>query len=95
MEQYIVWILLAGCVGLHLWMMRKGHHGSHKSHDCHDHGEHGKSDTMNAKTKDPVCGMEIDAANAKHSSERQGVVHYFCSASCRDQFVADPEKFIN
>jgi len=36
MEKYIIWILLAGCVGMHLWMMRKGHHGNH---DGHDHGD--------------------------------------------------------
>ena len=40
MEKYIVWILLAGCVGMHLWMMRKGHHGDH---------HHGKEDEKKDK----------------------------------------------
>jgi hypothetical protein len=34
MEKYIIWILLAVCVGMHLWMMRKGH--GHHDHDEHD-----------------------------------------------------------
>lgn len=37
MEKYIVWILLAVCVGAHLWMMRKGHH--HDDHDDHGHDD--------------------------------------------------------
>ena len=28
MEQYIVWILVGGCIIMHLWMMIKGH-GKH------------------------------------------------------------------
>ena len=48
MEKYIVWILLAGCVGMHLWMMRKGH-GHHDDHDHDDHKDdgHGSDNKLN------------------------------------------------
>ncbi|QDU89225.1 Silver exporting P-type ATPase [Pirellulimonas nuda] len=48
---------------------------------------------MNAQT-DPICGMRVDP-NVALSVSRDGQEHYFCSAGCRDKFVAghgDPEK---
>lgn len=33
-------------------------------------------------TKDPVCGMTVDAATAIHA-EREGETFYFCSDQCR------------
>ena len=32
--------------------------------------------------KDPVCGMEINAASAAGSSEYEGQTHYFCNLNC-------------
>jgi Cu+-exporting ATPase len=43
--------------------------------------------------KDPVCGMEIDPATAAGNEEYQGTTYYFCSESCHERFVGDPEKF--
>lgn len=43
--------------------------------------------------KDPVCGMEIDPASAFTSREHMGHQFYFCSASCTEQFDADPHKY--
>jgi Cu+-exporting ATPase len=51
-----------------------------------------KEETM-ATVKDPVCGMEIDPATAATSEEYEGTTYYFCSMSCHDRFVAEPEKF--
>jgi Cu+-exporting ATPase len=51
-----------------------------------------KEETM-ATVKDPVCGMEIDPATAAASEEYEGTTYYFCSMSCHDRFVAEPEKF--
>ena len=39
---------------------------------------------------DPVCGMQVEVANAAARSERDGHVVYFCSDHCRDRFAADP-----
>jgi len=37
---------------------------------------------------DPVCGMQVEMANAPASSERDGQVVYFCSDHCRHRFDA-------
>ncbi|MBV9908840.1 MAG: heavy metal translocating P-type ATPase [Hyphomicrobiales bacterium] len=47
-----------------------------------------------ALAKDPVCGMSVDPATAKHKAEHAGATYYFCSAGCRGKFVADPARFL-
>jgi P-type Cu+ transporter len=44
--------------------------------------------------RDPVCGMTVDPASAKHRAAHASATYYFCSAGCRAKFVADPEKFL-
>jgi P-type Cu+ transporter len=44
--------------------------------------------------KDPVCGMSVDPATAKHKAEHAGATYYFCSAGCREKFAADPARFV-
>jgi P-type Cu+ transporter len=43
---------------------------------------------------DPVCGMSVDPATARHKAEHAGATYHFCSASCRDKFVAEPARFL-
>ena len=44
---------------------------------------------------DPVCGMTVDAANPRGgSAEVDGIAYHFCSAKCRERFVADPQRFL-
>jgi hypothetical protein len=38
---------------------------------------------------DPVCGMQVDRANAAATLERDGHRHYFCSDHCKDRFARD------
>lgn len=40
-------------------------------------------------TKDPICGMTVDAATAIRA-ERDGKTYYFCSEHCRQKFLATP-----
>jgi xanthine dehydrogenase accessory factor len=42
---------------------------------------------------DPVCGMAVDVATARHRSTHEGHTYYFCSAGCRERFEADPARF--
>lgn len=42
---------------------------------------------------DPVCGMQVDSATTPHRTAHAGKDYYFCSASCREKFVADPMKY--
>ncbi len=51
-------------------------------------------DAKSALAKDPVCGMSVDMASAKHKAEHAGATYYFCSAGCRRKFVAEPERFL-
>ncbi len=49
---------------------------------------------LSTSAVDPVCGMSVDPATAKHSAEHGGATHHFCSARCRDKFVAEPARFL-
>jgi xanthine dehydrogenase accessory factor len=40
---------------------------------------------------DPVCGMRVAVATARHWVERGGRTFYFCNAGCREKFVAAHE----
>ena len=44
--------------------------------------------------KDPVCGMTVDAARAKHRAEHGGEAFYFCSAGCAERFRKDPQAVL-
>ncbi|MEI7036947.1 heavy metal translocating P-type ATPase [Fulvimonas yonginensis] len=44
--------------------------------------------------KDPVCGMDVDPHAARHRAEHAGRTWYFCSARCRERFVAAPGSFL-
>jgi xanthine dehydrogenase accessory factor len=41
---------------------------------------------------DPICGMTVQTAGARHTAEHAGRVFYFCCAGCRARFVAAPER---
>jgi uncharacterized membrane protein YraQ (UPF0718 family)/YHS domain-containing protein len=41
---------------------------------------------------DPVCGMQVETANAPASTEHDGRRVYFCSDRCRDAFNARPQS---
>ncbi len=43
---------------------------------------------------DPVCGMEIDPAQAAGKSEYQGETYYFCSPGCKREFDKHPEQYV-
>ena len=38
---------------------------------------------------DPVCGMQVQTANAPARSVRGDRTYYFCSDRCRERFEAD------
>ena len=46
-----------------------------------------------ALARDPVCGMSVNPATAKHQFEHRGQIVYFCSDSCRQRFASHPEKY--
>ena len=46
-----------------------------------------------AAAHDPVCGMTVDPAKARHRAEHAGHSYVFCSARCREKFTADPARY--
>jgi P-type Cu+ transporter len=49
--------------------------------------------TTYGRVTDPVCGMTIDPAFAAGTSQLEGKPYFFCSASCKGKFDADPTRF--
>jgi xanthine dehydrogenase accessory factor len=43
---------------------------------------------------DPVCGMTVDRASARHLAEHEGVVFAFCSIGCRTRFIKQPTAYL-
>lgn len=43
---------------------------------------------------DPVCGIEVDVAGAKHTLQLEGKAYYFCCVRCRADFAADPQQYL-
>src|SRR5437763_3539667 len=42
---------------------------------------------------DPVCGMTVVVARARHRAEHEGRPFYFCNARCRERFLAEPARY--
>lgn len=45
-------------------------------------------------TKDPVCGMTVTPDTAAGQSTHNDTQYYFCSSNCKEQFDAEPGKFV-
>lgn len=48
-----------------------------------------------AKQTDPVCGMQIEEADAAGRAEHEGRTYYFCSSECQRKFEENPENYAN
>ena len=44
---------------------------------------------------DPVCGMTVDRASARHIAQYESEIYYFCSVGCRSRFVRDPASYLS
>jgi Cu+-exporting ATPase len=68
------------------------HADAHSSdHHCHSPAE---SCGEPAQAVDPVCGMTVGPAATAHHAEHEGAHFHFCSARCREKFVADPDAYL-
>jgi xanthine dehydrogenase accessory factor len=43
---------------------------------------------------DPVCGMTVERATARHLAEHDGVIYAFCSIGCRTRFIKEPATYL-
>jgi len=44
-------------------------------------------ETVLEEAIDPICGMTVAVAGARHSAELEGKTYYFCCAGCRTRFL--------
>jgi xanthine dehydrogenase accessory factor len=43
---------------------------------------------------DPVCGMTVVVATARHRAEHAGRTFFFCNPRCREKFLVAPERYL-
>jgi Cu+-exporting ATPase len=74
---------------------------AHTSHTCcggHQASSHAATPDATrldeTKAIDPVCGMSVDRATAKHRHSHDGQDYFFCSGRCREKFIAAPETYL-
>ena len=53
------------------------------------------STQASALERDPVCGMKVNPATARHVYDLAGKSYYFCCAPCLEKFRADPDKYLH
>ena len=44
---------------------------------------------------DPVCGMTVAVATARHVGQYQGRTFYFCNPRCREKFLIAPQSYLS
>lgn len=54
----------------------------------------GASQSADAMAIDPVCGMQVNPATAKHVSVHDGQTFHFCSVGCKTKFEAAPASYL-
>jgi xanthine dehydrogenase accessory factor len=47
-----------------------------------------------AHAVDPICGMSVEIASAKHVHVHSGTSYYFCCAACLETFAANPARHL-
>jgi len=87
MDRVISFLLFAG---LFYFMVRFGC-GSHAVHGRR-YGHEGTGPSPTKSSKDPVCGMEVEAGRG-YSEVFAGQEFHFCSRKCLDKFDANPQQF--
>jgi len=53
------------------------------------------SSTPDIVLLDPVCGMTVERAHARHLADHDGVIYAFCSIGCRTRFIKEPATFLS
>ena len=49
---------------------------------------------MAKRVKCPGCGMEMNPKDVQAQGSYRGTTYYFCSEDCKENFDANPEKYI-
>jgi P-type Cu+ transporter len=46
------------------------------------------------RTRDPVCGMDVEPSSAKFKLEHAGTTYFFCSAGCLEKFRSNLHRYL-
>lgn len=57
--------------------------------------EDASSELQTGEAIDPVCGMTVEIASARHTATHAGSVFYFCCPACKREFEREPERFLS
>ena len=64
--------------------------------DGHEHGAAaGRLVAPSVEAIDPVCGMTVQVAGARYTSQYQGQTFYFCAAGCQRKFEKEPQRYLS
>lgn len=44
--------------------------------------------------KDPVCGMDVEAATAAARSDYNEQTYHFCCSKCKEKFDLNPDQYL-
>lgn len=55
------------------------------------HANPGQMDAGSKEAIDPICGMSVAVAAARHTAQVKGKTYYFCCAGCRSKFLQKEE----
>lgn len=88
MERIFSFLLFAG---FFYFMMRFGC-GSHAVHGNHQHGHDKETPKSPSDSRDPVCGMNVEAGKG-YSESFKDTEYRFCSRKCLDKFDSQPDQF--
>ncbi|HWI23879.1 MAG TPA: heavy metal-binding domain-containing protein, partial [Lysobacter sp.] len=61
---------------------------------AHPHDHHHDAAAAGPRAVDPVCGMQVDPATTPHHAQHEGREYAFCSAGCRQKFIAQPQRYV-
>ena len=68
---------------------------------AHAHAAHGSTcaggsdGSARPSAVDPVCGMSVDPATARHTARQAGTTYHFCCGGCRAKFEVDPARYLD
>lgn len=88
----LLWFVIIGA--LFYFIMHRGGCGGHAHGGHNQHGGHSHGGSKTGKTKDPVCGMEIEVTGATMRRQHMGQTFYFCSSKCMEKFDKDPMAYM-
>jgi len=60
----------------------------------HPHDHHHDAAAARQRAVDPVCGMAVDPATTPHHAQHEDREYAFCSAGCRQKFIAQPQRYV-